>query len=105
MKNALTDWPVWLQALGAAVLVAAVGVLTGPGWALLAAGLAVLIVGVMAEASGSRTDPRRVAANRLRTEYPAEAEAWRFYEGKISEALRPKPKPAKRERARAELAK
>jgi len=104
VERALSDWPVWLQALGAAVLVAAVGVLTAPGWALLAAGLLVLVVGVMAEAAGARVDPRRVAANRLRTEYPSEAAAWAFYEARISEALKPKPARAKPRADRAKAA-
>lgn len=49
MSRALTDWPVWLQILGAVAVVLAVGVLAGPGWALLAAGAAVLAAGVLAE--------------------------------------------------------
>lgn len=49
MKNARSDWPVWFQIFGAVAVVIAVGVLAGPGWALLAAGAVVLAVGVMSE--------------------------------------------------------
>lgn len=67
MKNALTDWPVWFQLLGALAVVVAVGVLAGPGWALLAGGAALLAVGVLAE----MPPPQKSKA----TPKPAKAEA------------------------------
>lgn len=68
MKNARSDWPVWCQILGAVAVIVAVGILAGPGWALLGAGALVLSVGVLTEldreAPGHRRQAKRPAPHR-----------------------------------------